>query len=115
MEQMDYDLMFRWFGGLGIEDPVWVSTMFTENCDRLLTTDMSRKVMAVILAHQGRAASVGRTLLGRWRAGESLGVDKKLPSRRLILLRLTMTIHTFGPPWVPRTKLRLTSPQPRPT
>lgn len=52
MEQMDYNLMFRWFVGLGIDDPVWVPTVFTKNRDRLLTTDMSRKVMAAILAHR---------------------------------------------------------------
>tara|TARA_R110002094_G_scaffold129159_2_gene123102 strand:+ start:138 stop:401 length:264 start_codon:yes stop_codon:yes gene_type:complete len=44
--------MFRWFAGLGINDPVWVATVFTKNRDRLLTTDMSRKVMAAILAHR---------------------------------------------------------------
>lgn len=32
--------------GLGIDDPVWVPTVFTKNRDRLLTADMSRKVMA---------------------------------------------------------------------
>lgn len=51
MEQMDYNLMFRWFVGLGIDDPVWVATVFTKNRDRLLTTEMSRKLMAAILAH----------------------------------------------------------------
>jgi transposase len=51
MEQMDYNLLFRWFVGLGIDDPVWVPTVFTKNPDRLLTTRMSRKVMAAILAH----------------------------------------------------------------
>lgn len=35
-----------------IDDPVWVSTMFTQNRDRLLTTELSRKVMAAILAHR---------------------------------------------------------------
>lgn len=43
MEQMDYNLMFRWFVGLGVDDPVWVPTVFTKNRDRLLTTEMSRK------------------------------------------------------------------------
>lgn len=51
MEQTDYNLMFRWFVGLGIDDPVWVATVFTKNRDRLLTTEMSRKLMAAILAH----------------------------------------------------------------
>ena len=32
MEQMQYNLLFRWFVGLGIDDPVWVPTVFTKNC-----------------------------------------------------------------------------------
>ncbi len=52
MEQMQYNLLFRWFVGLGIDDAVWVPTVFTKNRDRLLTTEMSRKVMAAILAHR---------------------------------------------------------------
>lgn len=55
MEQMQYDLLFRWFVGVGIDDPVWVPTVFTKNRDRLLTTGMSRKVMAAILAHRAVA------------------------------------------------------------
>ncbi len=51
MEQMDYNLLFRWFVGLGVDDPVWVPTVFSKNRDRLLTTEMSRRVMAAILAH----------------------------------------------------------------
>ena len=50
MEQMQYNLLFRWFVGLGIDEPAWVPTVFTKNRDRLLTTEMSRKVMAAILA-----------------------------------------------------------------
>lgn len=52
MEQMDYNLLFRWFVGLGIDDTVWVPTVFTKNRDQLLTTDMSRRILAAILAHR---------------------------------------------------------------
>ncbi len=52
MEQMQYNLLFRWFVGLGIDDPVWVPAVFMKNRDRLLNTEMSRKVMAAILAHR---------------------------------------------------------------
>ena len=51
MEQMQYNLLFRWFVGLGIDDTVWVPTVFTKNRDRLLNTDISRKFLAAILAH----------------------------------------------------------------
>ena len=47
MEQMQYNLLFRWFVGPGIDDDVRVPTVFTKNRDRLLNTGMSRKVMAV--------------------------------------------------------------------
>jgi len=78
MEQMDYNLMFRWFVGLGIDDPVWVPTVFTKNRDRLLTTEMSRKVMAAILAHREVAPllsddhfSVDGTLVKAWASMKS--------------------------------------------
>jgi len=41
MEQMQDNLMFRWFVGLGIHGAVWAPTVFTKNRDRLLTTGMS--------------------------------------------------------------------------
>ena len=83
MEQMDYNLMFRWFVGLGIDDPgiddpVWVPTVFTTNRDRLLTTEMSRKMMAAILAHREIAPllsddhfSVDGTLVKAWASMKS--------------------------------------------
>jgi transposase len=43
IEQMQYNLLFRWFVGLGIDDAVWVPTVFSKNRDRLLTTEMSRQ------------------------------------------------------------------------
>ena len=36
MEQIDYNLLFRWFVGLGIDDPVWDHSTFSKNRDRLL-------------------------------------------------------------------------------
>lgn len=78
MEQMQYNLLFRWFVGLGIDDPVWVPTVFTKNRDRLLSTEMSRKVLAAILAHQEVAPllsddhfSVDGTLVKAWASMKS--------------------------------------------
>lgn len=78
MEQMQYNFLFRWFVGLGIDDPVWVPTVFTKNRDRLLTTEMSRKVMAAILAHREVAPllsddhfSVDGTLVKAWASMKS--------------------------------------------
>ena len=44
--------MHRWFGGLGIDDPVWDATVFTKNRDRLLDADVAAKFMAAVLAHR---------------------------------------------------------------
>lgn len=78
MEQMQYNLMFRWFVGLGIDDPVWVPTVFTKNRDRLLTTDIARKFLAAILAHREVAPllsdehfSVDGTLVKAWASMKS--------------------------------------------
>ena len=78
IEQMQYNLLFRWFVGLGIDDAVWVPTVFSKNRDRLLTTEMSRKVMAAILAHREVAPllsddhfSVDGTLVKAWASMKS--------------------------------------------
>lgn len=78
MEQLEYNLLFRWFVGLGIDDPVWVPTVFTKNRDRLLNTDIARKFLAAILAH-GQVApllseehfSVDGTLVEAWASMKS--------------------------------------------
>jgi transposase len=51
MEQLDYNLLYRWFVGLGIDDPVWHPTAFTTNRDRLLAGDVAAKFLAAILSH----------------------------------------------------------------
>ena len=78
MEQMHYDLLFRWFVGLGVDDPAWVPTVFTKNRDRLLTTDISRKFLAAILARcevapllSGEHFSVDGTLVKGWASMKS--------------------------------------------
>src|SRR6266568_4887447 len=52
MEQIDFNLLFRWFVGLGIDDPVWDATVFTKNRNRLLDADVAAKFMAAVLAHR---------------------------------------------------------------
>jgi transposase len=42
MEQLDYNLLFRWFVGLTMDDPVWDATTFTKNRDRLLNQKIAR-------------------------------------------------------------------------
>jgi len=78
MEQMQYNLLFRWFVGLGIDDQVWVPTVFTKNRDRLLNTDIARQFLAAILAHKDVAPllsdehfSVDGTLIEAWASMKS--------------------------------------------
>ena len=94
MEQMQYNLLFRWFVGLGIDDPVWVPTVFTKNRDRLLNTDIARKFLAAILANKAVAPllsdehfSVDGTLIEAWASMKSFqpkptAAADGLPSRR---------------------------------
>src|SRR5687768_17831979 len=51
MEQLDYNLLFRWFVGLGIDDAVWAPTTFTKNRDRLLDGDIAAAFFDAILIH----------------------------------------------------------------
>src|ERR1044071_5891253 len=43
MEQLDYNLLFRWFVGLEIDDPVWDPTVYSKNRDRLLNQDVAQR------------------------------------------------------------------------
>src|SRR5882762_4077091 len=52
MEQLDYNLLYRWFVGLGVDDAVWVPTVFTKNRDRLLEADVARKFLAELMDHK---------------------------------------------------------------
>lgn len=49
MEQLDYNLMFRWFVGLSMDAPIWDVTVFTKNRDRLLEGDVAARFMAAVL------------------------------------------------------------------
>jgi transposase len=49
MEQLDYNLLFRWFVGLSADDPVWDATVFCKNRDRLLDGDIAAQFMTVVL------------------------------------------------------------------
>lgn len=89
MEQLEYNLLFRWFVGLSIDEPVWVPTVFTKNRDRLLTTDMSQKLMTAILAHEKVAPllsddhfSVDGTLVEAWASFKSFRPKVADPDER---------------------------------
>jgi len=50
MERMEFDLLFRWFVGLGVDDPVWDHSSFTKNRDRLLAGEIAAKFLRAVLA-----------------------------------------------------------------
>jgi transposase len=50
MEELDYSVLYRWFVGLGMDDPVWDATTFTKNRDRLLAGDVADAFFAEVLA-----------------------------------------------------------------
>lgn len=73
MEQLDYNLLFRWFVGLTMDDPVWDPTVFTKNRERLWRGDLARAFFERVLAQaQGRHLlstehfTVDGTLIEAW-------------------------------------------------
>ncbi len=50
MEQLQYNLLFRWFVGLNMDEPVWVATVFSKNRDRLLEGEIAGLFFAGVLA-----------------------------------------------------------------
>ena len=78
MERLDYDLLFRWFVGLGVDDTVWDATTFTKNRDRLLAGEIAARFLATVLAQPKVRAllssehfSVDGTLLEAWASTKS--------------------------------------------
>jgi transposase len=78
MEEMDYNLLLRWFVGLNADDAVWDGTTFTKNRDRLLEADVAKEFLAQVVA-QARAQdltsdehfTVDGTLLEAWASQKS--------------------------------------------
>jgi transposase len=73
VERIDHDLLFRWFVGLGIDDPVWDATTFSKNRDRLLEGAVAQQFLAAVLSQDkvkrllsSEHFSVDGTLLEAW-------------------------------------------------
>ena len=79
MERLEFDLLFRWFVGIGVDDPVWDHSTFSKNRDRLLDGEIAAKFLGAVLA-QPRVKRLlsARSLLGRRHADRGLGVDEEL-------------------------------------
>ncbi|MGE5158186.1 MAG: IS5 family transposase, partial [Gemmatimonas sp.] len=87
MERLDFDLLFRWFVGLGIDDNVWDHSTFSKNRDRLLDGDVAAKFLTAVLA-QPRVKrllsndhfSVDGTLIEAWASLKSITPKGKAES-----------------------------------
>jgi transposase len=76
VEQLDYNLLFRWFVGLGMDDAVWNHAVFSKNRDRLLTSDVAQAFFAAVTAQAKRFMSddhftVDGTLIQAWASQKS--------------------------------------------
>jgi transposase len=79
MERLEFDLLFRWFVGLGIDDAVWDHSVFSMNRDRLLEGEIAAKFMAAVLTQSNVRQllstdhfSVDGTLVEAWASMKSL-------------------------------------------
>ncbi|SDH95636.1 IS5 family transposase [Roseospirillum parvum] len=78
MERLEFDLLFRWFVGLGVDDPAWDHSTFSKNRDRLLEGDIAAKFLAAVLSQprvkrllSSEHFSVDGTLIEAWASMKS--------------------------------------------
>jgi len=78
MDRLEYDLLFRWFVGLGIDDAVWDHSVFSKNRDRLLDGDVAAKLLSAVLSQaqvkrllSSDHFSVDGTLIDAWASMKS--------------------------------------------
>jgi transposase len=79
MERLEYDLLFRWFVGIGVDDAAWDHSVFSKNRDRLLEGDIAAKFLAAVLARpkvkkllSSDHFSVDGTLIEAWASMKSV-------------------------------------------
>jgi hypothetical protein len=97
MEQLEYNLLFPWFVGLNMDEPVWVATVFGKNRDRLLEGEIAAKFFAQVL-DQARANhllsdehfSVDGTLIEAWASQKSF---QRIESKAILIFLSTIACH----------------------
>jgi transposase len=79
MERLEYDLLFRWFVGIGVDDAAWDHSVFSKNRDRLLEGDIAAKFLAAVLVQpkvnkllSSDHFSVDGTLIEAWASMKSV-------------------------------------------
>ncbi|MCP1839128.1 transposase [Bradyrhizobium sp. USDA 4524] len=97
MERLEYDLLFRWFVGIGVDDAAWDHSVFSKNRDRLLEGDIAVKFLAAGRGGGGYSFSLygpegGRKYLNREERRRCLTAMAALePKDRLLALALACT------------------------
>jgi transposase len=86
MEQLDYNLLFRWFVGLEVDEPVWTPTVFSKNRDRLLNQETARSFFGRVVARAASLMSdehftVDGTLIEAWAGQKSFQPKDGPPAR----------------------------------
>jgi transposase len=76
MEQLDYNLLFRWFVGMDMDEPIWAPTVFTKNRDRLLNQEIARSFFRRVVERAQSLMSdehftVDGTLIEAWASQKS--------------------------------------------
>jgi len=76
MEQLDYNLLFRWFVGMDMDEPIWAPTVFSKNRDRLLHQDIARSFFRRVVERAKDLMSddhftVDGTLIDAWASQKS--------------------------------------------
>ena len=78
MERLEFDLLFRWFVGIGVDDVVWDHSTFSKNRERLLEGDIAAKLLSAVLSQPGVKRllstdhfSVDGTLVEAWASTKS--------------------------------------------
>jgi transposase len=84
IEEIDYNILFRWFVGLNLDDAVWDATVFTKNRDRLLEAEVAKDFLALVVEQargQGWASdehfTVDGSLLEAWASAKSFQPKNK--------------------------------------
>src|SRR5208282_4961442 len=87
MEQLNYNLLFRWFVGLEMDDPVWDVTVFTKNRERLIAGAASQQLLLAVIAEARRHEllseehfTVDGTLLQAWASRRSFVARQDPPA-----------------------------------
>src|SRR5215475_12901107 len=88
MEQLDYNLLFRWFVGLQMDDAVWDVTVFTKNRERLVNAEVAQRFFTAVLQMASQAHllsdehfTVDGTLIEAWASRKSFQPKKDPPQK----------------------------------